>query len=459
MRTYAQALDYLEQFINYERQRSAPYSPETLSLDRVHDLLKRLGDPHRAYPTIHVAGTKGKGSTCAMIESILRAAGCRTGLYTSPHLHTFRERMRVCGELISREAFAALVDEIEPHVAAAPGLTWFEIVTALGFLHFARSRIDIGVIEVGLGGRFDATNVITPQVSVITSLSLDHTAWLGDTLDKIAFEKAGIIKPGVPVVSAPQKPEALAVIERIATERGAPLTVIGRSENSPSRPVRRFASGARQARLHPLKRASDTQKHQENGESFTLRGKAFHVPLRGRHQIDNAVLAIAAVRQAKGFSIGDETIRRGLNQVEWPGRFEIARGDPPLVFDGAHNVDSALRLVATLEEVFPDRRWTLVFGASSDKDIAGILDALLPCVERAVVTRARSVRAANLESIAQQIAERGKPVEIAPSVAQALARILDSTTPVVVTGSLYIVAEAREAWLDQAGLPMPERDA
>ena len=226
MRTYLEALNYLNQFINYERSQPQRYAPETLSLDRVNHLLDRLGRPDRAYRAIHIAGTKGKGSTAAMIKSSLRAAGYRTGFYTSPHLHTFRERMRVNNEFITREQFAQLVDEIEPHVTAIDGLTWFEIVTAIAFLFFARSQIEVAVLEVGLGGRFDATNVAIPIVSVITSLSMDHMNLLGNTIEQIAFEKAGIIKRHVPVVSAPQVPEALDVIRRVARVRGAELTVV-----------------------------------------------------------------------------------------------------------------------------------------------------------------------------------------------------------------------------------------
>jgi dihydrofolate synthase/folylpolyglutamate synthase len=437
MRTYTQALDYLNQFINYERQRSVPYSAETLNLDRMRDVLARLGNPQQAYPSIHIAGTKGKGSTAAMIESILRAAGYRTGLYTSPHLHTFRERIRVRGELIAREMFAALVDEIEPHVASVPGLTWFEIVTALGFLHFERSAVEVGVIEVGLGGRFDATNVVTPLVSVITSLSLDHMAWLGHTLDQIAFEKAGIIKPGRPAVSAPQPPEALAVIERVAQEREAPLTVIAPS---------------------PVLLSSSEKGRRGEGETFFIDGSVYRTALLGLHQIDNAALAITAVRQASGLSIADEAIAQGLAGVQWPGRFEIAHREPPLVFDGAHNGDSAERLAATLEEVFPGRSWTLIFGASADKDIAAMLDALLPRAGRLIVTRARSARAADLEAIAQQAADRRRSVETASSVAEAVERALAAGAPAIVTGSLFVVAEAREAWFEHAGLPLPERD-
>jgi dihydrofolate synthase/folylpolyglutamate synthase len=206
MRTYPEALAYLNQYINYERTQPQRYAPETLSLARVNRLLDRLGRPDRAYRSIHIAGTKGKGSTAALIESCLRAAGYRTGFYTSPHLHTFRERMRVNNEYIRREEFGQLVDELEPHLNAVEGVTWFEVVTTLAFLFLARAQIDVAVLEVGLGGRFDATNVVTPIVSVITSLSMDHMNLLGNTIEQIAFEKAGIIKPHVPVVSAPQVP-------------------------------------------------------------------------------------------------------------------------------------------------------------------------------------------------------------------------------------------------------------
>ncbi len=440
MRTYDQALEYLNRFINYERQRSAPYSAETLNLDRMRVLLDRLGNPHQAYPAIHIAGTKGKGSTAAFIDSILRTAGYRTGQYTSPHLHTFRERMRVAGVMIPREALAALVDEIAPHVEAVEGVTWFEIVTALAFLHFARSAIDVGVVEVGLGGRFDATNVLTPLVSAITSLSLDHTTWLGDTLDKIAFEKAGIIKPGVPVVSARQRPEAAAVIERIAAERGAPLIVVEKDV--------------------AIERLSSTLDGQEfKLDTETRRNATFRIHLAGRHQVENAALAIAAIDRAEGFSIDNETIQTALERTRWPGRFEVVCQNPPLIIDGAHNVDSAQKLAAALKEYFPGRRWTLVFGSSSDKDIGGMLDALLPLAERVIVTRAKSARAGDVESIAEMTSDRGHGVEIAGSVHEAMAAVIESGTAVVVTGSLYIVAEAREAWFENVGASIIERDA
>src|SRR5512139_1856277 len=277
MRTYPDALAYLNQFINYERTQPQRYAPETLSLDRVNHLLDRLGRPDRAYRSIHIAGTKGKGSTAAMIESCLRAAGYRTGFYTSPHLHTFRERMRINNEYISREMFAQLVDELEPHLNAVESVTWFEIVTTLAFMFFARSQIDVAVLEVGLGGRFDATNVVTPVVSVITSLSMDHMNLLGNTIEQIAFEKAGIIKRQVPVVSAPQVPEALDVIRRVARMKGARLIV-------PHPPATAATSTAPAASLEI--------KQPISGEGVAQPG----VRLLGAHQIINAGVAVTALQ-------------------------------------------------------------------------------------------------------------------------------------------------------------------
>jgi dihydrofolate synthase/folylpolyglutamate synthase len=431
MRTYTDALDYLNHFISYERQQPAVYSPETLSLDRVHRLLDRLERPDRTFPAIHIAGTKGKGSTAAMIEAGLRAAGYRTGLYTSPHLHTFRERIRVNNELITREDFARLVDELEPHIAAVPGLTWFEIVTALAFVHFAQARIEAGVIEVGLGGRFDATNVLTPLVSVITSLSLDHMNLLGPTLAHIAFEKAGIIKRRVPVVSAPQPPDAFDVLRRVARFRATTITLLGRDVT-----------------FRPIEQTWVTQRLRVNDGEF-------QIPLLGAHQVINAATAITALHIAggRGLPVGDDAIRAGLRQVQWPGRLEILSREPLLVVDGAHNGDSAQQLARALRQVFGRADWTLIIGVSADKDIPTMLDALLPSASRVIVTRARSVRAADVETLGRQITDRGRAPALTRSVPEALDLALQSPAPIIVTGSLFTVADARAAWFTRTGQP------
>ena len=439
MLSYPEALAYLDQFVNYEKVRAIQAGPPPLGLAGVEALLVRLGDPHRQYPIIHVAGTNGKGSVCAMIESMARAAGLRTGLYISPHLHTFRERISINGVPIARDEVATLVNELIPHIEAVSGLTWFEIVTALGLLHFAQQKVQLAVVEVGAGGQSDATNIVTPWVSVITTISLDHTAWLGKTLTQIAAQKAGIIKPGVPIVSAPQQPEALAVIERVCAERQSPLTVVGSDVK--------------------FERVSTSLDEQ----AFTLRqagsnqpAMLYKIPLLGTHQIINAATAVAALKltTSHGLSISAEAMRAGLANVRWPGRLEILNRDPLVVVDGALNTDSAKKLAAALPDIFGAQAWTLIVGISADKDIAAILDALVPIATRIIVTRARNSRAADIETVAQQAIAHGAQPTLAPSVAEAIEDAVQDRSPILIAGSLFTVADAREAWARHSGLEL-----
>ena len=434
MITYDQALAYLDRYANYEIDRSARYAPETFDLQRMYDLLARLGNPHQAYASIHIAGSKGKGSTAAMIDSVLRAAGYRCGLYTSPPLHTFGERIRVAGEPIAEAEVAALVAEIAPQAETVPGITWFEIVTALAFLHFARRAVDVAVIEVGLGGRLDATNVIIPLVSVITSLSYEHTAWLGDTLAQIAFEKAGIIKPGTPVVSAPQRQEALGVIEGVCVERGAPLTVIGRDWQYRPGPLR--ADG----------QAFDVHPPAEG--ILPARWTRFKLPLLGRHQIINGACAVAALAHLppERVPLTATHLARGLATVAWPGRAEVLSRRPLVLVDGAHNDDSARCLAQTLSDWFPGQRWMLVIGTLTDKDHAAILRALAPAAAHLIITRSRSPRATDPALLAQLAADLGIPTSVAPDVPAALEAALTRGDAICCAGSLSIAAEARLAW-------------
>ena len=450
MRTYRDALAYLDQFANYERIRSVQYAPETFSLSRIEQLLERLGNPHRAYKVVHVAGTKGKGSTCLMIESTLRAAGYRTGLYTSPHLHTFCERIQAHGRKIERSEVAALVDELEPHVMAVPGLTWFEIVTALGLLHFARKGVDIAVVEVGLGGRLDATNVVKPLVSVITPLSFDHMAWLGNTLAQIALEKAGIVKPGVPVVSAPQNSEAQQVIERVCSERGSSLVLVGRDWLYA--PGQIDLSGQWFARMRP-----DWNQH------FWPPPEFYWTPLLGRHQIVNATTALATLDLLRDsqLPIPLDAVDQGLRAARWSARMQVFSRSPLVVADGAHNGESAQRLAVALREWFPRRKWVLIFGASSDKDFAAMFDALLPLASRTILTRAHGPRAADPERLAELAVSCGAYVTVAANVADALNAALpglEDCDGIIVTGSLFVAAEAESAWAAQVGGPIPETD-
>lgn len=433
MSTFEEALARLERFANYEINRSVSYTPGVFDLARMIELLARLGNPHQAYPTVHIAGSKGKGSTAAMTESVLRCAGYRTGLYISPHLHSFGERIQVTAAAIQAGEFAALVDELIPHVGAVPGITWFELITALAFLHFARQRVEIAVIEVGLGGRLDATNVIAPLVSVITSLSYEHTAWLGNTLAQIAFEKAGIIKPHTPVVCAPQEAEALAVIERVADERVAPLLLVGRDWPYRVGPLR--VDGQSFAAPWPAG---------PGARPAVQEWPAFDLPLLGRHQIVNAVCALAAADQVgrRGFPIALAAAQAGLATVCWPGRGQVLAREPLIVADGAHNGDSARRLVEMLAEWFPGRRWTFVVGTLSDKDHAAILRELLPHAVRLILTRSRSGRATDPHLLAEIAAQAGVRGQIAADVPEALEQALAFGDPVCLTGSLSIAAEA-----------------
>ncbi len=454
--TYRDALDYIYSFTNFEVTPAGDYSSKTFDLTRIERLLAALGNPHRQFRSVHVAGTKGKGSTAAMIESVLCAAKHRTGFYTSPHLHTFRERIRVGGEMISRDDVVAGVERLKPLAAEIPGLTAFEIMTALAFNYFCARGVEIAVLEVGLGGRLDATNVVTPLVSVITSISFDHTAILGNTLAQIAREKAGIIKPNVPVVTSPQNDEALHVIEQVAQERNAPLVVVS--------PDLRFTLTNSRFQVEPLRQNLDTQSFNfKRGAVDSFELDTLDLKLVGRHQLANAATALAAlfVLRDQGIAIPLGAIREGLANVEWHGRFELFSRDPFIVADGAHNGDSARQLVATLRELMPHARLHLIFGASGDKDIAGMFAELLPAAASLVLTRSHNPRAADPARLADLAARYQIETFIAPDLATALrdARQRAGSGDVIcITGSLFVVAEAREAWLAERGVKV-ERDA
>ncbi len=445
---YAQALDYLYSFVDYSLERTYRYTADHFDLQRVHELLHRLGDPHQAYATVHIAGTKGKGSVSALIASASRAAGYRTGLYTSPHLVRLTERIRVDGAEIAESDVVDLVDEIKPKAEGIPGLTMFELLTALGFLHFARRGVQIGVIEVGLGGRLDATNVLTPLVAVITSLSYDHMHLLGNSLSDIAREKAGIIKPGIPVVLAPQQHEAARVVEQVARERGAPLIQVGRDWL--------FAPGPRDLEQQSLYIWSSQE--QERVDAFVESAGAvewmpprYEIPLLGYHQVVNAAVAYAALHivRERGFALDEEAVRNGFRSVSWPGRFQILSRSPAVVVDSAHNRDSALRLRIALDDYFPGQPVTLVFGALADKDIPGMLAELLPRVSRLILTQAEHPRAATVDELAELAHGYGWRVSRIVPVAEALRQAILQSRPgevIVAAGSLTVAGEVLASW-------------
>jgi dihydrofolate synthase/folylpolyglutamate synthase len=444
---YQQTLDYLYSYVDFSMTRGHRYSADQFDLGRMRTLVTRLGNPEGKYPSIHIAGTKGKGSVAALCQSALMADGYRTGLYTSPHLHDYAERIRINGAPISHSDLIHLVEENKPVFESIPKITTFEITTALAFLYFARQEVDVAVIEVGLGGRLDATNVVIPIVAVITSLSYDHTHLLGDTLAEIAGEKAGIIKDGIPVILSPQKDEARQVIERIAAERSAPLIQMGRDYLF--EPQSRSLGGQSLLVWQVSKEdeSVNNQGHQKNSKRGLL-----SIPLLGSHQVQNAATAYAALQvfSRSGFSLRDDAIRQGFSTVNWPGRFEILQRQPAVVIDCAHNRDSALKVRQAIDDYFPNRRAVLVFGASEDKDIAGMFAELAPITRQVIATKSfhpRAIEPERLQEIAHQF---GLPVKIVPDVPEALEeaiRFAGNDSIVLVTGSIFIAAGAREAWI------------
>lgn len=432
---YKQALDYLYSFVDYSLKHISELARAEFNLDRVFALMKELGDPQSKYPIIHVAGTKGKGSVAALCASALKAAGYKVGLYTSPHLWDYVERIQINGEPISHQQLIELVEEVKPAVAQIPKLTTFEITTALGFLAFAKNNVNAAVVEVGLGGRLDATNVVMPKVSVITSLSYDHMAVLGNTLAEIAGEKAGIIKEAVPVVSAPQVDEALQVLQRIAKERNSSFILVGKD-----------------VKFERQKSSLDGQSLRLSSFHFPLSAQPkaidLTIPLLGVHQIENAAIAYTALNTS-GIPISNEAIQEGFSQVKWPARFEILRREPPVVIDSAHNRDSARRLREALDEYFPEIPVILIFCALEDKDITGILEELKPRLECVVATRANHPRAPSAEWMAEQVKKVGIPVEAITPVADALERALElaGTQKLVLSaGSVAFAGEVSTTW-------------
>jgi len=436
---YRQAVDYLSSFTNWERTPAQAFAAVNFDLRRVHSFLARLGNPHRGRRTVHIAGSKGKGSIAAMTAAILTAAspGRGVGLYTSPHLHTFCERIVVDGVPIAQFDFARLTDALAPAAAAenADGrfgqLTTFELLTALAFLHFRERGAIWQVLEVGMGGRRDATSVVEEKdVAVIGPISLEHTAILGETVEEIAAEKAAIIRPACPVVMAPQPfAQAAAVIRRQAAETGAPLVDVAESYS-----WQRLA-------------------WDRSGQSLRLDGprgpRELWLPLLGAHQLENAAAAVAAidVLLEAGTNVPEEATAAGLRNVRWPGRLEVLREQPLLVADGAHNGDSARRLREALRDYFQFRRLILVSGVSQDKTVDDMARELAPLAALVIATSSHHPRAGDASAVASAYAAAGAATESAPTVAEALERALAVAAPedlVCVLGSLFVAAEARE---------------
>jgi len=445
------AAEYLLGRVNYERMADVTYSVSRFKLERMHELLDRLGSPHSGLPVVHIAGTKGKGSTATMIATILTDAGCRTGLFTSPHLEQVEERFAVDGAICSGDELVELVATVKPAVEAMDrearqrpdwadfSPTYFEILTAMAFVHFARQAADVAVLEVGMGGRLDSTNVCRPLVSVLTSISLDHTAQLGDTVEQIAAEKAGIVKPGVPVVSGVVEPGPRQVIRDTADRLGCRLVEAGID-------FQVIESASKPADAH---HTTAFDYRETDGEP--LRGLWLAMP--GRHQMANAGVALAAIGQLRqaGWNIPDAAVRSGLARAFCRGRVEILDRRPTVVLDVAHNRASVAALVDVLNRQFPDRRKWGVFAAGKDKDLRGMIDVLSHTFDQMVFTRyLENPRAASPEQLADLARElTGRTFATRPTPAESWAWAVEQASPedlICIAGSFFLIHEIRHAF-------------
>jgi dihydrofolate synthase / folylpolyglutamate synthase len=494
------ALRFLVGRIDYERTQSMPCSEEVLKLDRMRELLHRLGDPQSKMPIVHVAGTKGKGSTSAMVAAVLSAAGYRTGLFTSPHLDRLEERIAVDARPVSADDLVDLVERVRPHVeamdraaqslssplpkgmgtAVSPplGPTYFEILTAMALVHFRHRNVDAAVLEVGLGGRLDSTNVCSPCLSIITSISFDHTKQLGETLAAIAAEKAGIIKPGTPVISGVDVDEPREVIRSVARKNGCRLVELGVDFGFDYHPPRHLERAASLAKFNfrYLARDFEHEQAEDNSRGLTARGETacahrgplapgylsdVELHLLGRHQATNAAVALAAIEELRqqDWTIPEAAIRRGLAEVVWPARVEVVARRPTVVLDAAHNVASVAALVEVLDESFSANRRLLIFAATQEKDHRGMLRQLLGRFDHIIFTRysnnPRGVPPEELLALAVELlpfspfpkGERpGVKLDVIAASAEAWDAVRRQATPddlICITGSFFLASEVR----------------
>lgn len=444
---FGQALTYLYSFINRDKKRIERYrESKEDAVARMSRMLSAMGEPHKTFPSIHIAGTKGKGSVAAMCANSLRLSGLRVGLFTSPHLQEFRERIRILSPddaegLISEDDFIVLMERVKPILESEKHVIWFEAVTLIAFLYFASKQVDVAVVEVGLGGRLDATNALLPLVSVITSLSLDHTQYLGSTLAEIAFEKGGIIKPGVPVVVANQETEALDCLQRLATERGSALQRVGRDWL--------YQSGEPSANGRYSLELTHSQ-----APDFLPAPATFPLALAGEHQLENGTVALAALAAVRHHfpTLTLETIQAGLATVNWNGRLQLvhqAEGTPTFLVDCAHNRDSAQKLADALTHDYTYNTLWLIFGAPADKDIAGMVIELFPLAHTIIGTTANHPRSLSPTEIAQLAHGENRNAVVTENVADALQQAWYLAKPgdlICATGSIIVVGDLLNAW-------------
>ena len=437
-RTYKQALSYLFERTNYERQNVLRYNVTTFNLDRMKKLLSLLGNPHKKISTVHVAGTKGKGSTCTMLAKMLEANGYKVGLYTSPHVVSLHERIMINSTMINESAMLGLINRIyapvEKMAKNNDTPTFFEIMTAMAFIYFVDHETDIAIIETGLGGRLDSTNVIEPEVVGITSLSLDHMQQLGKTIEAIAQEKAGVFKKGVPIITVPQDPGAMRVLKRHATVTKAPISVTGHDID--------FSYRFESSREHgPHTRICVTTP--------TSKFEHLRVPLPGEHQAVNCGLALALLDKLKssGYEIDDEKAINGLKNVSLTGRMEFICDDPRIMVDAAHNAASIKALIAAIGQHVPYDSMVVIFGCNADKDVAGMLEQLQYGADKVIFTRSANPKAMFPHDLAEMYSEIcGKMCQTALTLREAM-RIAQSAVDkedlICVTGSFYLVGQAK----------------
>jgi len=438
-RTYDAAIKYLFEKTDYEKQQKLRYNVTTFDLTRMESLLKSLGNPHKKTPAVHIAGTKGKGSTAAMLAKMMEANDYKVGLYTSPHVTTLHERIAVNSEMVTEKEMLALINRahatIEKLNKKNDAPTFFEIMTALAFMHFTDKEVDVAIIETGLGGRLDSTNVIDPAVVGITSISIDHQNLLGNTLDCITKEKAGVIKKGVPVITVPQEPTAMRILKKHASALDAPMKVTGRDIDFSSR----FES-SREYGPHTricLTTANSNFEH-------------LRVPLPGEHQAVNCGLALAMLDQLKdqGYDIDDEKAVDGLGQVSLKGRMEIISDDPRVIVDAAHNASSMRALIHAIGQHVPYDSMIIIFGCNSDKDVRGMLQELQFGADKVIFTRSNSPKAVFPQDLADMYTEIcGKMCQTAMTLREAM-RIAKSAVSredlICISGSFYLVGQAKD---------------
>ncbi len=430
-------MKYLFSQTDYEQMLRVRYNRDTFSLDRMNLLLKKLGSPHKKLRTVHIAGTKGKGSTATMLAHMLQACGHKVGLYTSPHICDVRERIQINCAMISQAGMTRLIVRVQPHIEkmAADKPTFFEIMTAMAFCHFVDEKVDIAVIEAGLGGRLDSTNVLEPAVCGLTSISLDHTHLLGDTVGQIAAEKAGILKADVPAISVPQDPEAKRVLKKYAKQVKTDLLFAGEDIEFSYR-----VESSRQLGCHARVCLTTPQSRFEH----------LPVPVLGEHQALNCGLALALLDQLKvqGMKIDDEQAMAGLAEVSLPGRMELLTEDPRILVDGAHNAASVQALLRAIGQHIPYDSMVMIFGCAADKDIEGMMDKIATGADKVIFTRASSTpRAAQPEDLAGAYLERSsREAQVTQDLAEAIRIARSAVTRediICVCGSFYLVGEAK----------------